>query len=582
MGQITKKQHYIWRYYLSAWTGNNSTTGEIFCLRNRKIFETSLMNVAHENYFYLVKDLSPFERKIIYEIAIRKTTGIQRAVASGWLDLYCAPYDFAKTLRSSTTMQHLSLDEKAINTMLHKMSTEFVEKLHAQIESSSQEFLQQLRQCSLRFWRDEENRDKFSFYISNQYFRTKRMRDRIVGIFQRGVQNNKDLLIRPENMWIPLSLIFASNVGVYIAHNYSAVLLCASEPNYFVVGDQPVLNTFATGDGLIAPNDVELFYPITPHSALLLTPDSQYKNCESIEVSSYQVLQYLQNPDITIERLEQFLMLLSDAKEVTADPEQRKAKIKYAVFERKVKHRLKEIEVAEASRRQHDEDFISKEAIAMLVQQYIEEKFSPIISEEAKGYGELRIHCLQIDIPSDMLTEESVKGHYDDIASGLIGNLRNVLYKSAALQVVYRNSFQDDFGYIAHLNNRSASVLIGSNRAFKTRHYSNCGLLDRYLSNRKVIFAGYFNWGLLLNEGVLQICVKDIHISIRPALIKDSDAKYDSEKNVYVYNPSGISLEFTREELADYLRHKRKIVNIVVQLYIKKSEGIIGELLCGD
>ena len=61
MNQTTKKQHYIWRCYLAPWTRDNSNKGQIFCRREGRIFPVSLMNVAHENYFYEVKELSKRE-----------------------------------------------------------------------------------------------------------------------------------------------------------------------------------------------------------------------------------------------------------------------------------------------------------------------------------------------------------------------------------------------------------------------------------------------------------------------------------------------------------------------------------------
>ena len=71
------------------------------------------------------------------------------------------------------------------------------------------------------------------------------MRDKIVGCIDRSLETCRGLEdIRPHNIWLPLSLIFASNIGAHITHDYFPVLLCNSE-DCFVVGDQPIINTFA-------------------------------------------------------------------------------------------------------------------------------------------------------------------------------------------------------------------------------------------------------------------------------------------------------------------------------------------------
>lgn len=78
MNQTTKKQHYIWRSYLAPWTRDNSNKGQIICRREGRIFPVSLMNVAHENYFYEVKELSKREIELIYGMTIRGKTVIQK------------------------------------------------------------------------------------------------------------------------------------------------------------------------------------------------------------------------------------------------------------------------------------------------------------------------------------------------------------------------------------------------------------------------------------------------------------------------------------------------------------------------
>lgn len=56
------------------------------------------MNVAHENYFYEVKELSKREIELIYGMTIRGKTGIQKTVGENWLNLYCASFKFARAV----------------------------------------------------------------------------------------------------------------------------------------------------------------------------------------------------------------------------------------------------------------------------------------------------------------------------------------------------------------------------------------------------------------------------------------------------------------------------------------------------
>ena len=295
MKQVTKKQHYIWRNYLAPWTSNNTNEGRIVCLRNNKIFTTSLMNVAHENYFYGVKELSPLEKELISKMFIENQQGVQRQINERWLKLYCSSFD---TINEITFLRYfvlggLNRDDIENNEVFKDWNVEIIEKLHEQIESSAIQFLSLLQENSLDFWKEELYRGEFSFYIANQYFRTKKIRERLISVFKIGKRNIEAFNeIHPENMWIPITLMLATSVGMHIFQGFSAILLQAPADCCFIVGDQPVVNTYMTYDILKAPEDVEFYYPISPHSALLLTKKQKEMNGQILSITPDEVYNY--------------------------------------------------------------------------------------------------------------------------------------------------------------------------------------------------------------------------------------------------------------------------------------------------
>ena len=70
------------------------------------------------------------------------------------------------------------------------------------------------------------------------------------------------------------------------------ILLQAPEDCYFIVGDQPVVNTYATYDIQTVPEDVEFYYPITPCSALLLTKERKEMNGRNLGITPDEVNHY--------------------------------------------------------------------------------------------------------------------------------------------------------------------------------------------------------------------------------------------------------------------------------------------------
>ncbi len=138
MNQTTKKQHYIWRSYLAPWTRDNSNKGQIFCRREGRIFPVSLMNVAHENYFYEVKELSKREIELIHGMTIRGKTGIQKTVGENWLNLYCASFKFARAVGKYLPGNDEKVFEAITATQEFKdYNIESIEKLHGKIETQA-------------------------------------------------------------------------------------------------------------------------------------------------------------------------------------------------------------------------------------------------------------------------------------------------------------------------------------------------------------------------------------------------------------------------------------------------------------
>lgn len=58
-----RKQHYVFQAYLDAWTEN----GKLWCMYDKKTFQTGTMNVAQERDFYRIKPLNEDEKRF-YDI----------------------------------------------------------------------------------------------------------------------------------------------------------------------------------------------------------------------------------------------------------------------------------------------------------------------------------------------------------------------------------------------------------------------------------------------------------------------------------------------------------------------------------
>lgn len=147
----------------------------------------------------------------------------------------------------------------------------YIEDIHSDIENDAINHLEDLRNCDLSFKEDEVSKIKFEIFLFAQYLRTNRMRSNLLAVFSNPVFKDRIGLLKES--WPVYHLLAAIVWGTgysLMAKNYQ--ILKTSGNREFITGDQPVINTLATHGSIDNPVDgFELFYPISPKLALLLT-----------------------------------------------------------------------------------------------------------------------------------------------------------------------------------------------------------------------------------------------------------------------------------------------------------------------
>ncbi|MGO9613211.1 MAG: DUF4238 domain-containing protein [Dissulfurispiraceae bacterium] len=256
-------QHYVWRYYLKAWAVDD----QIFCLRKGKIFKANLTGVAKERDFYRLKKLSSEEKKFIKEVAIKHLPEESQKVS---LDL----------IEQFTTVLNDGIEEDINNSH---------EDLHSRIESSAIDHINSIQKGEIGFFNTIKGFESFMYFLCVQSLRTKQMKSRV--LTNVTPPPNVDM----ENIWNVLSLILATNLtrGFLLAKDsYQMVLLDNRSSVQLITGDQPVVNTYFTGNPKNPPEKLEFYYPISPTIAILVTEDIRYKGIINLPLNSEEVSAY--------------------------------------------------------------------------------------------------------------------------------------------------------------------------------------------------------------------------------------------------------------------------------------------------
>ncbi|TVL14705.1 DUF4238 domain-containing protein [Shewanella algae] len=264
-----RRQHYIWRRYLKSWT---TSKDQILCYRLGETFPSNLMGVGQERDFYKLKELTETDIYIIKKVFLDIIQPPElREFCGEWIGAFQAIFDFNKHLEKSFPSE---LDTKEAIDAFDTSITNMEENLHSQIEKSSIHVLDRLLHRDVSVFSERENFLKFCYFISAQFLRTKKMRDRLAA-------NYSDLL--PgfiERAAGVLRHIFASCIGWHLLARceqgkLSPKLLVNNTENLFITSDQPVINMHSVIEGNnVVPSKTEFYYPISPRLAVLIAEDS--------------------------------------------------------------------------------------------------------------------------------------------------------------------------------------------------------------------------------------------------------------------------------------------------------------------
>lgn len=310
---IKKRQHYVSRYYLKAWACNKE---RIYCLRENKIFQSNLMGVAQEKYFYELQNLTENEQKIIHFLGIEKSNKMLQEIHLSFLNKYLLIFNIEKEL----TIKNIYEDD--LNKIIEEHKVNFEEDYHSEIESIGIKYIDLIRNKDIDFYYDEKSNDRmmFLFFLTLQYMRTKRRKNQSIR-----AANNK---VNMSKIWPILAHIWATNLShnLHLDKSFNLILLENKSNLNFITSDQPIVNTYAMNSNELEDNELEFYYPLSPKLAILITKN--ISDCKKLVITENEKIKEY-NEMMNTEKEEQLFA------EREAELEQYK-EIQMDLFEQKV------------------------------------------------------------------------------------------------------------------------------------------------------------------------------------------------------------------------------------------------------
>lgn len=274
-----RRHHYVWRRYLRSWAINE----KIFCLRDNKIINTNLMNVAQQRDFYKLKELTCEDVKFIKWLAIDHSPKNLIDGHEKLLAVFSSVSKLKAVLRSDIAFGN-DKAKKSFELYIHNLE----EDLHSSIENSGDKYLADLLMEKTDFFTTDIGYVEFLYFLCVQYMRTKQMKESVI----KGV-NTHDKNYNIERCWNLLSHIFATNIVHSFCDDrdhYKLVLIRNTSSRGFITGDQPVINIFSINDPKGGDSErLAFYYPISPKLAILIIEKKYFSGISELDFDEKSV-----------------------------------------------------------------------------------------------------------------------------------------------------------------------------------------------------------------------------------------------------------------------------------------------------
>ena len=268
--QITKKQHYVSKFYLKAWTFDGKKS--LFCLMNDKIFPSNIENLAQERYFYEIREIN-FEEINFLKNVIYKNNNSE--LVKSYLDFINISNNSFKLIKISNLFEET--DSEKVENIFKKDLKEHHENYFAELEDKVAPLFEKLIEGDKSFLNDSEQKKFFLLHISAQYFRTKSMKANLKKL-EDIMKNTKYGNVSIENIFTHISVYFSINMASNINEmNSNIVFIKNLTDEDFITSDQPIINIWkAKNLEKEKIEEVELYIPIAPKLAVLISKTIPY------------------------------------------------------------------------------------------------------------------------------------------------------------------------------------------------------------------------------------------------------------------------------------------------------------------
>lgn len=289
---VVRKHHYVWAYYLSAWSTENDNS--IWHVTTRgNISKDSVKGLSREEDFNKIHSLSDDDIAFIERWPVGSSPSLQ--------DFHKSQINYFKKASAliDTHIGRENLKEYAeLKNLSEVIQHGIFEQTHTAIESLARPVVDELKGGRAECLEQGKYMTSFCNFLAQQLFRTKKMKEKCLeGIRQLPEATGTDQTFKAlfERNWWLLSYLLALNVGSSLCASAATnhhTLITNTTGIDFITSDCPVINLHESSGQLgKAPEALDLYFPISPKIAYISSADDRYNGLSSsIDESTVQHL----------------------------------------------------------------------------------------------------------------------------------------------------------------------------------------------------------------------------------------------------------------------------------------------------
>ncbi|UPQ78554.1 DUF4238 domain-containing protein [Flavobacterium azooxidireducens] len=276
-----KKQHYVWKEYLRSWC-NSKDQIHTYIKSTDKTIISNLTGVVQQRYFYSLEDFT-IEEEDNLELLVKNFSNESMLKTNMVLfELYTS---YSKSKRLFDNDKIASENKFKIDELLLSLKTNALEDFHSIIENLGSKIMQVKSLNDLAYLDNEDEEFKTMMYLCIQYLRTKKHKN----LIEKNIMNFNNVIPKYINL---ISLLFSQIITSHFLNDKKTryVLYENLTDVAFITSDQPLLNLSKDNkDQFGFPLLFELFYPINPKIAIMISKIEKYKKYECIKIDESKV-----------------------------------------------------------------------------------------------------------------------------------------------------------------------------------------------------------------------------------------------------------------------------------------------------